>query len=156
MATFQSILLGFLSYFALVVHSFHPMTSMSYDPMIPKAFKKISKLILPVSVGGIILTIQPVMASETPDINIISKGSQIFSQSCVMCHAQGGNVIAKQRDLSKEAIDQYIGLDIQAIKRFIHDSNVHRGALAFSAKLTDADYDNVAAYVYNQAMESKW
>jgi hypothetical protein len=73
-----------------------------------------------------------------------------------MCHANGKNVIAKQRDLSKDSLDEYIGLDAKSIKRFIQDSNVHRGALAFSAKLSDVDYENVATFVYDQAMESKW
>jgi len=92
------------------------------------------------------------------DINAdkVQQGSKIFAQSCVMCHTDGRNVIAKQRDLSKKAIDEYIGLDVKSIKKFIQDSNVHRRALAFSAKLTDTDYENVAAFVYNQAMDSKW
>ena len=33
---------------------------------------------------------------------------------------------------------------------------MHCGALAFSARLNDADYDNVSAYIYDQAMLDKW
>ena len=98
------------------------------------------------------------LSISNPPIDPITSGSQIFTQSCSMCHNHGTNVIAKNRDLRKEAMETYLGnFDIPSIQKFIVDDNVHRGALALSSRSwTDEDYKNVATFVYDQAIHSKW
>jgi len=87
----------------------------------------------------------------------VAKGEAVFQTTCIVCHKGGTNAIAKERTLEKDALEKFIGLESEAnISSFVKDSNVHRGALAFSARLSDEDYKDVAAFVYNQAMENKW
>jgi hypothetical protein len=48
-------------------------------------------------------------------------------------------------------------MDLATIKAFIQDDAVHRGALFFGGTLkTGTDYENVAAYVVDQAAGDKW
>jgi cytochrome c6 len=99
-----------------------------------------------------------IAATGTANAADIAAGQKIFDQSCASCHAGGNNAIAKQRTLKQEALNEYL-LNPQSgsdIVKFIKDSNVHRGALAFSAKLDDAAYENVGQYVFTQAMQNKW
>ena len=107
-----------------------------------------------------VTTVTAAMVSATSTANAadIAAGQKIFEQSCVSCHAGGNNAIAKQRTLKQEALNEYL-LNPQSgsdIAKFIKDSNVHRGALAFSAKLDEDAFENVGQYVFTQAIENKW
>lgn len=87
----------------------------------------------------------------------MAKGEALFQQTCSSCHPGGTNVISKERNLQKEALEQFIGLkDEESIANFVKNSNVHRGALAFTDKLSDEDFKDIASFVYNQAIEDKW
>jgi cytochrome c6 len=93
------------------------------------------------------------------DKDVLDKGQAIFQSTCAACHKGGSNVIAKERTLTKEALTKFLGPlegGPEDISTFVQNSNVHRGALVFSGRLTAEDYSNVAAYVYDQAMENKW
>jgi len=110
-----------------------------------------------IAAAATILTTVPFSANAAD----ISQGKVVFEQSCAGCHKGGGNAMAKEKTLTQDAIQNFLGYDGETasetdISRFVKDSNVHRGALAFSARLTDADYANVAAYIYDQAMLDKW
>ena len=107
----------------------------------------------PIAAAATILATVPFAANAAD----ISKGKVVFEQTCSSCHKGGGNAIAKQRTLTQDALEKYLGVEGEKdITRFVKDSNVHCGALAFSARLNDADYDNVSAYIYDQAMLDKW
>lgn len=88
----------------------------------------------------------------------LSHGETLFQQTCSSCHPGGANVISKERNLQKEALDKFIGLSQEenGIMNFVKDSNFHRGALAFTGRLSNQDFKDVASYVYKQAMEDKW
>ncbi len=88
----------------------------------------------------------------------LSHGETLFQQTCSSCHPGGANVMSKERNLQKEALDKFIGLtqEENGIMNFVKDSNFHRGALAFTGRLSDQDFKDVASYVYKQAMEDKW
>lgn len=104
------------------------------------------------------ITTAIVTGTSTANAADVATGQKIFEQSCISCHAGGNNAIAKQRTLKQEALNEYL-LNPQSgsdIAKFIKDSNVHRGALAFSAKLDENAYENVGQYVFTQAMENKW
>lgn len=88
----------------------------------------------------------------------LTKGQAIFDNTCAGCHKGGTNIIAKERTLTEEALKKFLG-SVESpddISNFVRNSSVHRGALVFSGRLTEEDYANVAAYVYDQAMEKKW
>jgi Cytochrome c, mono- and diheme variants len=98
-------------------------------------------------------------ALSSPDGSIVEKGQAIFDSTCAACHKGGGNVVAKERTLTQEALTKFLGPlenGSEDISTFVQNSSVHRGALVFSGKLTEEDYTNVAAYIYDQAMENKW
>ncbi len=88
----------------------------------------------------------------------ISHGEELFSQNCSSCHPGGTNVISRERNLQKEALDKFIGLsdEEEGIISFVKNSNIHRGALAFTNKLSDQDFEDVGRFVYIQSMENKW
>lgn len=87
----------------------------------------------------------------------LSHGETIFQQTCSSCHAGGSNVIAKEKTLYQDALIKFLAVENEeGISNFVKDSNIHRGALAFSGKLSEQDYEDVAAFVYKQAMEDKW
>lgn len=88
----------------------------------------------------------------------VSHGEELFRQFCSSCHVGGTNAISKERNLQKEALEKFIGLteEEDSIVKFVKNSNIHRGALAFTGRLSDQDFKDVARYVYVQAMESKW
>mmetsp|Transcript_6697 Transcript_6697/g.12599 ORF Transcript_6697/g.12599 Transcript_6697/m.12599 type:complete len:213 (+) Transcript_6697:89-727(+) len=99
------------------------------------------------------------VANAATTESVVEKGQAIFESTCAACHKGGSNAIAKERSLTKEALTKFLGPlenGSDDIQNFVQNSNVHRGALVFSGRLTEEDYSNVAAYVYNQAMENKW
>ncbi len=90
----------------------------------------------------------------SPDV---ARGESLFQQTCSSCHPQGNNVIAKERNLKKEALKNFIFLENEdTIANFVKDNNFHRGALTFAGKLSKQDFADVASFVYEQAMEDKW
>lgn len=88
----------------------------------------------------------------------VTHGEELFRQFCASCHPGGTNVIARERDLHKEALEKIIGLaeEEDGIIKFVKNSNIHRGALAFTGRLSDQDFKDVGRYVYIQAMEKEW
>ena len=87
----------------------------------------------------------------------VSQGLHIFQKSCASCHIGGSNAISKERNLRKNSLEKFIGLeDEKSISSFIQESRLHRGALAFRGKLNDKDIADVSAFVYQQAVEEKW
>ena len=103
----------------------------------------------PIITNGCLLHLLP------PDV---SHGEELFRQFCTSCHVGGTNAISRERNLQKEALEKFVGLteEEDSIVKFVKNSNIHRGALAFTGRLSDQDFKDVARYVYIQAMESKW
>ena len=66
-------------------------------------------------------------------------------------------MIARERTLQKDALEKNFGsLDEKAIKDFVQNSMVHRGAFILGSKLSDKDFENVVSYVVDQAAGEKW
>lgn len=100
------------------------------------------------------LTIASVVSDlSTPNIQ---QGKKIFDNTCASCHINGGNKIAPDKTLSRQDIEQYVGLDQSDLQQYLKADFVHRGANLFSGDLSDRDLQNVVAFVLNQATENKW
>ena len=112
--------------------------------------KKLKKfLILTLFVFTVILssTVQLVYAGD------IAAGEQIFSANCAACHGNGNNVIATEKTLKKDALEEN-GMNSQdAIMTQV--KNGKNAMPAFGGRLADEDIDNVASYVLSQS-EKGW
>lgn len=86
----------------------------------------------------------------------IGKGKVVFEQSCASCHKGGGNPIAKEETLSRLALEKYLGNEGEVASEKVITKFVKNSPGVHDLKLKDAEYSNVAAYVYNQAMLEKW
>ena len=84
-------------------------------------------------------------------------GAQIFSANCAACHMGGGNVIRANRTLSQTDLQAHLesyGQDhLEAIE---HQIEAGKNAMPpYEGKLSDADIEDVAAFVELQA-ERGW
>ena len=80
-------------------------------------------------------------------------GAKVFSANCAQCHLGGKNVVNPQKTLTKTDLEQYGMASEEAII-----TQVTKGKMAmpsFLGRLSEADIENVAAYVLAQA-EKGW
>jgi cytochrome c6 len=80
-------------------------------------------------------------------------GGQVFASNCAACHIGGGNVVNAAKTLKISDLEQYEMASIEAIKNQV--TNGKNAMPAFAGRLTEADIDDVAAYVLEQA-ENGW
>jgi cytochrome c6 len=80
-------------------------------------------------------------------------GAQVFQNNCAMCHVGGKNVVAPDKTLDQATLEKYGKDSIEAIAAQIKSGM--NAIPAFKGKLTDAQIEDVAAYVLQQA-ESGW
>ena len=102
-----------------------------------------------------VISVLPIEASaSTIDVE---NGAQIFSANCAACHMGGGNVIRANRTLSQTDLQAHLesyGQDhLEAIE---HQIEAGKNAMPpYEGKLSDADIEDVAAFVELQA-ERGW
>lgn len=82
-----------------------------------------------------------------------AKGASVFSANCAACHMGGGNVVNGEKTLKQDKLDQYGMASEEAIITQV--TNGKNAMPAFKGRLSDADIENVAAYVLAQA-EKGW
>ncbi|AFY82449.1 cytochrome c6 PetJ [Oscillatoria acuminata] len=82
-----------------------------------------------------------------------ANGAKIFSANCAACHAGGNNVIMANKTLKKDALDQYAMNSIEAITAQVTKGK--NAMPAFGGRLSDAQIEDVATYVLEQA-EKGW
>lgn len=88
----------------------------------------------------------PAMAADA------GAGASVFNANCAACHAGGNNVVQADKTLKSDALAAN-GMD--SADAIINQVKNGKGGMpAFGASLSDADIENVAAYVLNQA--DKW
>lgn len=91
--------------------------------------------------------------SQPPDI---TQGQVLFQANCAGCHAGGNNYIQEKRTLRKDAIQQYRGSTDQAvIANFVQNGMPHK-LLPMKTPMEEKDYNDVVAYVLDQAVGEKW
>ncbi len=79
----------------------------------------------------------------------IQNGAKIFQGNCSACHIGGGNVVIVNKTLKKEALVKYGKYSSEAIQMQVTQG---RNAMpAFGGRLSEAQIENVAAYVLQQA-----
>lgn len=86
---------------------------------------------------------QPAFAAD------IASGAKVFSANCAACHMGGGNVVMANKTLKKESLEQFgMNSEDAIIYQVQHGKNAMP---AFTGRLTDAQIEDVAAYVLDQA-----
>jgi cytochrome c6 len=86
----------------------------------------------------------------------IEAGSAVFAGNCAACHAGGNNVIQNEKTLRKEALEQYLEGGFKESSIIYQVTNGKNAMPAFGGRLDEEEIQNVAAYVFDQASNSKW
>jgi cytochrome c6 len=75
--------------------------------------------------------------------------NEIFDKNCAACHAGGGNIMNPEKTLTKESL-QKSGMDsVNAVKKRVSEGKAPMPA--FKGTLSDAQIDEVAAFVIEQS-----
>ncbi len=82
-----------------------------------------------------------------------ASGAKVFSANCASCHAGGKNLVQANKSLKKDDLEKYGMYSAEAIISQV--TNGKNAMPAFKGRLTDAQIQDVAAYVMEQA-ESGW
>jgi cytochrome c6 len=78
-----------------------------------------------------------------------SLGEKIFTANCAACHIGGNNIILSEKNLSKDALEEYAMNSVAAIKTQV---TAGKNAMpAFGENLTSAEIEAVARYVITQS-----
>lgn len=83
----------------------------------------------------------------------IANGAKVFSANCAACHIGGGNLVNATKTLKKSDLEKYSMASLDAIKTQV--TNGKAAMPAFKGRLTEAQIEDVAAYVLDQA-EKGW
>ena len=83
----------------------------------------------------------------------IGRGQVLFSASCNGCHAGGQNFIKEKKNLKKDALEKFVGLDEESIQTFFKGSSQHK---RIGVKFTDQEIADASAFVVDQAKGDKW
>ncbi|MBO0352082.1 c-type cytochrome [Phormidium pseudopriestleyi FRX01] len=82
-----------------------------------------------------------------------ANGAKVFSANCAACHTGGNNVIMANKTLKKDALEQY---GMNSLDGIITQVKKGKNAMpAFLGRLNDAQIEDVATYVLEQA-EKGW
>ena len=86
----------------------------------------------------------------------IAQGQVLFQANCAGCHAGGNNYVQEKRTLRKDDIQQYRGSTDQAvITNFVQNGLPHK-LFPMKTPMEEKDYNDVVAYVLDQALGEKW
>lgn len=110
---------------------------------------------------AIALTIQPAIADASANSladpvvteGVTAEGAALFSANCAACHAGGGNIIRRGKNLKQRAMTRNGYGEVGAIASIV---NKGKGAMpAFADRLTGDEIEAIAQYVHKQS-ESGW
>ncbi len=83
----------------------------------------------------------------------IDSGAKIFEANCVGCHAKGGNIVRRGKNLKLKTLRKNKLDNLEAIALLIGEGK--NNMPAYSDRLTLQEIQNVSVYVLNQA-EQGW
>jgi cytochrome c6 len=81
----------------------------------------------------------------------VAQGAKVFQTNCAACHMGGGNVVNAMKTLKQADLETYGMNSLDAIQTQV--TNGKAAMPAFRGRLSDADIENVAAYVLEQAAQ---
>ena len=93
----------------------------------------------------------PAIAADFP--SGLAHGSEIFNTNCAGCHANGGNIVRRNKTLKLKALSKF-GMDSIAAIADI-GANGKNNMSAYKERLSKQEIAEVAAYVLAQA-EAGW
>ncbi len=103
--------------------------------------------IISLAVTMISLMIAPAIASD------LAHGAEIFNANCAGCHANGGNIVRRNKTLTLKALSKFDTDSIAAIADIV--ANGKNNMSAYKERLSEREIADVAAYVLVQA-EAGW
>jgi cytochrome c6 len=112
---------------------------------------KVAQLATTLSLAIALMSPSPAGAATS---NIIH-GAKLFRAECAVCHPHGQNKVNTPLTLQKEALEQYQSLEGPQLVRLVGKQTPHT-KYTFAKYFTPLDYDDVIAYVLDQAINNKW
>ncbi len=109
--------------------------------------KRMLSVLVISAIAFLTLFTSPVFAAD------LANGAKVFSANCAACHVGGGNLVNATKTLKKADLEKYEMASLEAIKTQI--ANGKAAMPGFKARLTDAQIEDVANYVLDQA-EKGW
>ncbi len=96
----------------------------------------------------------PTIAAPFPDQpEPISSGASLFSENCAACHANGGNIIRRGKNLKQRAMVRNGYGEVSAIAAIVTQG---KGIMpAYAEKLSVEEISAIAQYVHEQS-EAGW
>jgi cytochrome c6 len=94
--------------------------------------------------------ITPVLADSTNDLD---PGAKIFEANCAGCHAQGGNIVRRGKNLKIKALKKNKVDTQEAIANLV--TNGKNNMPAYKDRLTAQEIGDVSVYVLQKA-EQNW
>lgn len=95
--------------------------------------------------------------SPTPALAAdLGNGKNVFEGNCAACHAGGQNVIQAEKTLEKAALEEYLDGGFKESAIVYQVKNGKNSMPAWSGRLTEDEINNVSAYVFDMASNSKW
>ncbi|MEL6552359.1 MAG: c-type cytochrome [Cyanobacteria bacterium J06621_11] len=95
----------------------------------------------------------PAIADANPNLSTDVNAEPLFELHCAGCHANGGNIIRRGKNLKKRAMDRNGYGEVEAITQIIMQG---KGAMtAFADRLSEEEVSAIAQYVHEKA-ETGW
>ncbi|AFY55976.1 cytochrome c, mono- and diheme variants family [Rivularia sp. PCC 7116] len=92
----------------------------------------------------VVVAVAPVVMAASHE-----EGAQLFKQNCAACHAGGGNLVAANKTLKKEALEKY---DMYSKEAIVYQVTNGKNAMpAFGKRLSSEQIESLAGYVLAQA-----
>jgi cytochrome c6 len=114
---------------------------------------KVAQLVTALSLAlALVSPPSPAWAAAAHDV---ARGSKLFAAECNVCHPRGQNRMNEPRTLRREALERYQSLDGPELVRHVGPKSNH-GLFPFTRYFAPRDYDDVIAYVLDQAIHNKW
>jgi cytochrome c6 len=107
-----------------------------------KKYKLMALILMLVTVLNLAIA-KPILADE------INNGGKIFEIHCAGCHANGGNIIRRGKNLYLPALKKFQMDNIDAITNLV--TNGKNNMSSFKDRLTETEINTVANYVLDQA-----
>jgi cytochrome c6 len=94
-------------------------------------------------ISAILLLTPPTLAAN------LKNGAQVFAANCAGCHANGGNIVRRNKTLKLKVLEQNGYATVAAIEQIV--INGKNNMPAYKTKLTRPQIEDASAYTLDQA-----